>query len=282
MSALPTEILSRIADHFQAEYDNVNRMSVSRAAEEIGSEARIREQLALMSQEIGQSLVGKRLLEIGSGIGLLQAVARQDGVEAYGIELDPVHCDLSQDILRVYDIADDDLTQAYGEKLPFADGTFDLVCSFLVMEHVQNPYWVLSEAARVLKPGGHLHFVVPNYGSVWEGHYNMPWIPYSPPWLAKAYVSLMGRDPHFVDTLQLINPSQLRRIMADLPLQVCSWGVEVWEYRLETLDFSEWSELGQLKQIVRLMKRLRLIALVRLLGRKFDFFTPIIVTARRV
>lgn len=281
MTVLPEAILARIADHFQAEYAGVNRMPLRRAASEIGSEKRIREQLELMQDEVGQQLAGQSLLEIGAGIGLLQAVARQAGVEAYGIELDPVHCQLSQAVLAHYDLADDNLARAYGERLPFANGTFDLVCSFLVMEHVQEPAWVLAEAARVLKPGGHLHFVVPNYGSIWEGHYNMPWIPYSPKWLAKLYVSLLGRDPDFVDTLQLINPAMLRRILADLPLEVISWGIEVWEHRLDTLEFSEWSELGRLKQLVRLAHQLQLIEFIRLLGRKFDLFTPIVLTAQR-
>jgi SAM-dependent methyltransferase len=38
--------------------------------------------------------------------------------------------------------------------IPFADGTFDLVTSFMVMEHVAEPTRFLGEIFRVLKPGG--------------------------------------------------------------------------------------------------------------------------------
>ena len=282
MSPLPEEILERIEAHFCEQYAGVSLMPPRRAAEEIGDDRRVHEQLALMEESIGESLRGKRLLEIGSGIGLLQAVASTDGIRAFGVEPDACNHSVSRAVLRSYDIEMNQVARAFGERLPFADETFDVACSFLVMEHVRDPQAVLSEAARVLRPGGYVHFVVPNYGSVWEGHYNVLWIPHSPKWLAKLYVRMLGRDPDFVDTLQTVTPRELRRVVNDLPLHVNSWGVEVWEHRLETLDFSEWSEVGRLKIMVRWARRLGLIELVRVMGRKLDLFTPIILTAQRV
>jgi hypothetical protein len=142
---------------------------------------------------------------------------------------------------------------------------------------VRDPRW-FEWAARVLL-GGYLHFVAPNYGSIWEGHYNFLWIPNSPRRLAKVYVRLLGRRADFIDTLQLLTPGLIRSIVRDLPLDVRSLGIEVWEHRLDALDFSEWSELKRLKDLVRLARRLRLIELVRFVGRRLDLFTPIILTA---
>jgi 2-polyprenyl-6-hydroxyphenyl methylase / 3-demethylubiquinone-9 3-methyltransferase len=45
-------------------------------------------------------------------------------------------------------------TRAPGERLPFADATFDLVYCCDVLEHVEHLQPVIDEAARVLKPGG--------------------------------------------------------------------------------------------------------------------------------
>ena len=281
MTSLPEDILLRIAAHFEQEYAGVNLMPVRRAAEEIGSEKRVREQLALMADCIGEPLTGKRLLEIGGGIGLLQAVARTDGIQAFSVEPGAFNCQLARDVLQCYQIPQTFGAQAVGERLPFPSDSFDIVCSFLVMEHVRDPRSILTEAARVLKPGGYLHFVAPNYGSVWEGHYNFLWIPNSPRWLAKTYVRLMGRRADFIDTLQLVTPGMFRRILRSLPLEVRSLGVEIWEHRLDALDFTEWSELRRLKDWVRLAQRLRLIELVRFIGRKLDLFTPIILTARK-
>jgi SAM-dependent methyltransferase len=41
-----------------------------------------------------------------------------------------------------------------GENIPFAEGSFDLVFSNQVLEHVRNPDHVVSEVYRVLKSGG--------------------------------------------------------------------------------------------------------------------------------
>lgn len=40
------------------------------------------------------------------------------------------------------------------QRLPFADGSFDVVSANMVMEHIENPAAALSEIKRILKPGG--------------------------------------------------------------------------------------------------------------------------------
>jgi SAM-dependent methyltransferase len=47
------------------------------------------------------------------------------------------------------------------QALSFADGSFDLVISSDVFEHVPDPYRAHAEAHRVLRPGGHHVFTVP-------------------------------------------------------------------------------------------------------------------------
>ena len=45
--------------------------------------------------------------------------------------------------------------------LPFEDGSFDTVVSFHVLEHTEDPGKVVSEMARVLRPGGIVLLAVP-------------------------------------------------------------------------------------------------------------------------
>ncbi|MFA8387905.1 MAG: glycosyltransferase [Pelagibaca sp.] len=46
---------------------------------------------------------------------------------------------------------------------PYADNSFDLVTGMEILEHLAlDPYFFFSEAARVLKPGGHILLTTPN------------------------------------------------------------------------------------------------------------------------
>jgi len=49
-----------------------------------------------------------------------------------------------------------------GEDLPFAAGSFDIVASAWVLEHLDHPGLVFSEVRRVLANGGRFVFVTPN------------------------------------------------------------------------------------------------------------------------
>lgn len=51
--------------------------------------------------------------------------------------------------------------------LPFPNGSMDAALCIVVLEHVKEPGRVLSELARVLKPGGRLLLVLP---LLWEVH----------------------------------------------------------------------------------------------------------------
>jgi SAM-dependent methyltransferase len=51
--------------------------------------------------------------------------------------------------------------------LPFASGTFDLVCAMDIIEHVEDDVGALSELTRVLAPDGTLMFSVPLHESHW-------------------------------------------------------------------------------------------------------------------
>jgi len=49
---------------------------------------------------------------------------------------------------------------AFGESLPFAEGSFDIVLCDNVVDHAENPRRICEELVRVLKPGGLLYFTV--------------------------------------------------------------------------------------------------------------------------
>lgn len=105
-----------------------------------------------------------KVLDVGCGGGsVAKAVKRErPDLEVYG-------CDLSRSALSIAGASPDGVhfRLATAERLPFADGEVDFVWIFDVLEHVENPQQVLCEVARVLRPGGGFHVVLPLEGQPW-------------------------------------------------------------------------------------------------------------------
>jgi SAM-dependent methyltransferase len=262
---------------FRASYSSISPAEAERFAEEMLNPDRARETLKLLAEHVPFPLTARRVLEIGSGVGMFVLVARQDGVRAFGVE----PYELGSQAAR-YNLTEHGVPQviarAAGEALPYADSSFDVVCSFQVLEHVIRPDAVLAETVRVLKPGGVFVHVFPNYGSVWEGHYGIPWIPHLPKRLGRLYVRLLGRDTAMFDDLQLLSHGSMAKLARrHRTIAIVGWGFDVWERRVRTLNFSEWAYLGRLKRAVQWAHRLRLIELVVRLGRLAHLETPIIL-----
>ena len=102
-----------------------------------------------------------RVLDVGCGGG---AVAK--AVKAVRPDLEVFGCDMSEAALAaaVAEPGGVEFRLATAEHLPFADGVFDAVWIFDVLEHVDSPERVLAEVARVLRPGGAFHIVLPLEG----------------------------------------------------------------------------------------------------------------------
>ena len=56
------------------------------------------------------------------------------------------------------------------DGLPFAPASFDLVCAFDVIEHVDEDAASVAALARLLKPGGYLATTVPGQPWMWSRH----------------------------------------------------------------------------------------------------------------
>ena len=161
-----------------------------------------------------------KILEVGSGNSFSLCYAIRIGLNIVGIE--PGGGDGFIDnfargirLLKVNNIRNPEkfLYNAIAEDLPFEDNSFDTVLSIAVLEHVQDVEKAMGESIRVLKPGGILIANVPSYNSIYEGHYNIPWIPYMNKRIAKLYVKIWGRDPSYIDGLTFIAPGTFKRYL---------------------------------------------------------------------
>ncbi|MDE0186731.1 MAG: class I SAM-dependent methyltransferase [Candidatus Poribacteria bacterium] len=255
--------------------------NVEKGIRESLSTQREEERIAIMRDVFGIQVIGKRILEIGSGLGTFNIVCQQNGGDCYGIEPDSVKVGISLDRLDNAGVRRK-ILRSVGEDLPFGDRTFDLVVSFQVLEHTQIPEKVMRETVRVLKPGGYIHFVVPNYNSFWEGHYGIIWLPQFPRSLAKIYLRCTGRDADFLDEIQYTTPSRIVKAFAGEKVEILNLGIDMWEKRLETAAFSTWGSTGIMMKLTKIVHRLKLIPVVKYLGRKLEFYYPIILVARKL
>lgn len=92
---------------------------------------------------------GGRVLEAGCGTGLILKELAPHTRLAVGVDLSAgMLSHAARRKLRV--------VQGSIVDLPFPDDTFDAVCSFKVLAHVERISEALAELSRVVRPGGHL------------------------------------------------------------------------------------------------------------------------------
>jgi len=116
-----------------------------------------------LNLNIIENFTGQRkgiLLDIGSGKGEFLAAAKKRGWEVFGIEPSKEFADFAKDKYGLDNI-NPDLKKA---NLP--SEYFDVVTLNMVLEHVDEPHELVSEAERVLKKSGILFIEVPNTGSL--------------------------------------------------------------------------------------------------------------------
>jgi SAM-dependent methyltransferase len=96
---------------------------------------------------------GKRLLEIGVGVGTDFIRFVRAGAVATGVDLTEHAVALVRRRVELEGL-EADVLQADAERLPFADGVFDRVYSWGVLHHTPDASRAIREALRVLAPGG--------------------------------------------------------------------------------------------------------------------------------
>ena len=127
----------------------------------------------------------RRALVNGCGVGLYLRALQNSVPEVHGMDIEGEHLRAA-----ARNVPDAPLNLSQGEQLPYPDGSFDLILSHEVLEHVEDDRRAASEIARVLRVGGRAAIFVPNrlypfetHGHYWQGVYrfgNTPLINYLP------------------------------------------------------------------------------------------------------
>jgi len=147
-----------------------------------------------------------RVLEVGSGAhGLIFGFGSK-----FGIGIDP----LAVDYKRLFPIwqKNAQTIAAIGEKLPFADASFDVVLSDNVIDHAENPLAIVDEIVRVLKPSGLLYFTVNIHHPIYTLASNL-----------HGFWNALGINYElspFADHTIHLTENRMKEVFARLPLQI--------------------------------------------------------------
>jgi SAM-dependent methyltransferase len=129
-------------------------------------------------------LTGSRVLEFGCGLGVYMQAMRRYTPHVFGfdVEIERLAVARAKGVTNTLG--------AVGERLPYADASFDVVFSNDVLEHVTDDRQSAHEIVRVLRPGGRAVIYVPNrlymfetHGIYWRGKYhfgNKPFVNWLP------------------------------------------------------------------------------------------------------
>jgi ubiquinone/menaquinone biosynthesis C-methylase UbiE len=92
---------------------------------------------------------GMRVLDVGSGLGLLACAVARSAPNVYVVGVE----ESTDQLRRAVREPGVHYVQGDAHRLQFDDGSFDLVYARYVLEHVASPETVLQEMRRVTRPG---------------------------------------------------------------------------------------------------------------------------------
>ena len=101
---------------------------------------------------------GEKFLEIGYGRGEFLDSFKQLGLDCFGVDLS----DYSATNLKDIQVEKVDVSK---DKLPYEDNCMDVVYHKSLIEHLYSPDQLMKETYRVLKPGGRVIILTPDWVS---------------------------------------------------------------------------------------------------------------------
>lgn len=150
--------------------------------------------------EFLDSCRGKRLLEIGCGIGIDGRYFSSIGVKYQAVDLSRESLRLAQSHFAMKQFSAK-FSNADATRLPFADDTFDVVYSSGVLHHIPDMAGACREATRVLRPGGTARVMLYHRNSY---HYLLVH------WLVRPLIWLLLKLP-FGSAIARLLPSKFRQ-----------------------------------------------------------------------
>lgn len=100
-----------------------------------------------------------RLIDVGCGIGYFLTEAQKRGWEVYGTEF-------TDEAIAICKNKGFNMQQGVLNTADYEAGSFDIVTSFEVLEHINNPIEEIQKFNNLLRKGGLLYFTTPNFNAL--------------------------------------------------------------------------------------------------------------------
>jgi SAM-dependent methyltransferase len=141
---------------------------------------------------------GRRLLEVGCGVGTDLVRFAQGGASVVGFDLSETAVRLARQNLELHGPRGTVLV-ADGGAMPIPSASFDVVYAHGVLQYAPEPRRIVEEALRVLKPGGTAIFMVYN---------RVSWLP------ALSKLMKVGLEHEDAPVLRMYSIPEFRQLIA--------------------------------------------------------------------
>lgn len=171
--------------------------------------------------------IDDKVLIVGAGTGSEFLAFFKKKCNTYCIEPNEKALEIIRLKSLLTGISQNKAIKAYAEELPFNDNYFDYVFCWAVLEHVQNVKRSIDEMVRVSKKCGRIIIVTPDYAlfSLWEPHYKT-YLPLClPRGLIKLVLKLKNKPLDFIDTIQFITATQLKKIFLKKEVSIVQFSI---------------------------------------------------------
>lgn len=157
----------------------------------------------MLTQEMGLDPKGLRVLDVGSGGGLLAEEFATLGCDVTGVDPAIESIKVAREHARQSGLAIE-YVEGTGEALPFGDASFPVVYCCDVLEHVKDLGKVIAEISRVLQPGG--VFLYDTLNRTWQA--KLLFIKVAQDWKSVAWA-----PPNLHDYAMFIRPEELEGLI---------------------------------------------------------------------
>jgi len=147
-------------------------------------------------QDFDPAIQSLACLDIGSSSGIITSLLGNHFSLAIGIDID-------QEAVRyAKEHHSSDRNQfliADAMRMPFKDGSLDVVVCNHIYEHVPEARRLMDEIHRVMKDEGFCYFSAGNKHMIIEGHYSLPFLSWLPKPLANIYLRLSRKGKFYYE-----------------------------------------------------------------------------------